>query len=347
MVGIKRLAQHLHMSISTVSRALNEKPDSSQETRRRVREAAKKLGYVANQSGRSLRSGTTGSIGFMMQTSYGSTGPEDSFFITVFDGVQRVLNRHNLDLVALLCSSKEDPDEYLRRMVSRGFVDGIILSHTRRVDPRIEFLADRGLPFVTLGRSLTDVGQPWLDIDFETIARRAIERFVSQGHQRIAITLPDDDINFGYVFRKSAEAALAAHGLQLDRSYVYRSTHNERGGYFLARRLLATPVRPTAIALVNERVTTGLYRGLQEADYLPGRDISVIGRDSPYAQFLSPKLTNFRQPLVAMGTALGEALLAVMPQFAEVYPTGVVRKVLPTRLVLGESDAFVRSATKG
>ena len=137
MKGIRRLAQHLDISIGTVSRALNGRPDVNEETRRRVLEAAERLGYVANQSGRSLRQGTTNIIGFMMQTGTEITGQGDTFFMSVFDGVQAVFARHKLDLVALLCSSEEDPTDYLRRVVARGFADGLILSATRRHDPRI------------------------------------------------------------------------------------------------------------------------------------------------------------------------------------------------------------------
>jgi len=340
MIGIRRLAQHLNISIGTVSRALNNRPDVNDATRQRVLEAARELGYVPNQSGRSLRSGQTGVIGFMMQTGHEITGQGDTFFMSVFDGVQTVLSRHHLDLVAMLCSSEEDKDVYLRRMVSRGFADGIIISSTQRVDPRITFLAERKVPFVTLGRSTTDVGQPWLDIDFETIAREAINRLVAHGHRRIAITIPHDDTNLGYIFRDAANATLRAHGLALDPSLIFRSMPNEAGGYDIARRILAQPQRATAVVLVNETISTGLYRGLSDANYLPGRDIAVIGRDSPQTRFLSPTLTGFRQSLFDLGIALGEALLASMPAYAEFYPMGTVRKVWPTELIEGESDAF-------
>lgn len=215
MKGIRRLAQHLDISIGTVSRALNGRPDVNEETRRRVLEAAERLGYVANQSGRSLRQGTTNIIGFMMQTGTEITGQGDTFFMSVFDGVQAVFARHKLDLVALLCSSEEDPTDYLRRVVARGFADGLILSATRRHDPRIEFLAERNIPFVTLGRSLTDAGRPWLDLDFEGMAQIAIDRLVARGHRRIAVTRPHDDANLGYVFVDRCREALAAHGLPL------------------------------------------------------------------------------------------------------------------------------------
>jgi len=340
MKGIKHLAQHLDISIGTVSRALNGKPDVNPETRKRVLEAAEELGYVANQSGRALRKGQTGVIGFMMQTGSEITGQGDTFFMSVFDGVQAVFARHKLDLVALLCSSEEDPHDYLRRMVVRGFADGVIISATHRHDPRIEFLARRKIPFIALGRSLTDAGQAWIDLDFEGMAQASIDRLVAHGHRRIAVTRPHDDVNLGYVFVERCREALARHGLALEDNYVFRSTPNEAGGYQIARNLLAQKERPTAVVLVNETIAIGLYRGLQEAGVMPGRDIAVIGRQSPNSHFLSPRLTSFRLSLHDLGEALAEALLATMPDYAKLYPQGLTRKVWPMELVEGESDAF-------
>ncbi|HTO33765.1 MAG TPA: LacI family DNA-binding transcriptional regulator [Pararhizobium sp.] len=340
MTGIRRLAQHLDISIGTVSRALNGRPDVNEETRKRVLEAAAELGYVPNQSGRSLRQGTTNIIGFMMQTGAEITGQGDSFFMSVFDGVQTVFARHQLDLVVLLCSSEEDRDDYLRRVVARGFADGLILSATQRHDPRFEFLAKRKIPFVTLGRSLTDVGQPWLDLDFEGMAQISIDRLVAKGHRRIAVTRPHDDVNLGYLFVDQSRKALEAHGLTLDPDLIFSSTPNEAGGYQIARQLLARKDRPTAILLVNETIALGLYRGLNEAGCKPGRDIAVIGRQSPQSHFLSPSLTGFKLSRRDLGIALAEALLATMPAFSHFYPEASLRKVWSEDLVEGESDAF-------
>ena len=340
MVGIKVLAQHLNLSIGTVSRALNNRPDVSKATRERVSAAAHELGYVPNQSGRSLRRGQTGVIAFMMQTSHEITGHGDTFIMGVFNGIQSVLNRHHLDLVALLCPADEDADGYLKRMVSRSFADGIILSSTQRIDPRVDFLAERGVPFVTLGRSETDAGQPWLDTDFAGIATRSIERLVAKGHRRIAITIPDDQTNLGFVFGDAARKALADSSLPIDPALEFSFVPNEASGYAIAKRLLAMKDRPTAIVLLNPSLTTGLYRGLAEADIRPGRDIAVIGRDSPQSGYLSPSLTYFKEDLDGLGMALGTALLASMPRYAKHYPNGFVRQVWPTELIEGESDAF-------
>ena len=340
MTGIRRLAQHLNLSIGTVSRALNGKPDVNEETRKRVIEAAEALGYVPNQAGRSLRKGSTGVVGFMMQTGAQITGEGDLFFMSVFDGVQAVFARHQLDLVALLCSSEEDPDAYMQRVVARGFADALIISATKREDHRIDFLASRKIPFVALGRSETDAGHPWLDLDFEGMAETGVTRLIAKGHRRIGVFAPLGDVNLGFVFIEAYRKVLERHGLPFDPELVFRAHPNERGGHQIAQAVAAMHEarRPTGFVLINEVMSVGLYNGLNAMGLTPGKKIAVIGRDSPQAHYLVPRLTCFRLSLRDLGVALAEALLATMPDYAEHYPLGVVRRIVPLELVEGDSD---------
>ena len=340
MKGIRRLAQQLDISIGTVSRALNGKPDVNEQTRQRVLEAAAAMGYVPNQAGRALRKGTTGVIGFMMQSGSHITGEGDVFFMSVLDGVQTVCARHQLDLVVLLCSSEEDPNAYLQRIVARGAVDGLIISATKRHDQRIDYLAERHIPFIALGRSLTDAGHPWLDLDFEGMADVGVERLVGKGHRRIGIFAPKDDTNLGFVFIDQYRAALERHGLPFDPSFIFRVNPSDSGGYEIGKRIAAMPPeqRPTSFILTNEMMTVGLYRGLFESGLQPGRDFAIIGRDSPHAHYLTPKLTCFCLSLRDLGITLAESLLATMPAYAADYPFGVVRRVIGLDLVEGGSD---------
>ncbi|SMQ61805.1 transcriptional regulator, LacI family [Devosia lucknowensis] len=344
MNGIRRLAQELNVSIGTVSRALNGKPDVSEETRKRVLDAAAAIGYVPNQAGRSLRKGSTGVVGFMMQSGSEITGDGDVFFMSVFDGVQTVCARHQLDLVVLLCSSEEDPDAYLQRVVARGFVDGLIISATKRHDHRITYLADRNIPFIALGRSLTDVGHPWLDLDFEGMAHEGVDRLVAKGHRRIGVFAPLDDINLGHVFVDSYQEALARNGIAFDPDLVFRAYPNDRGGHEIGERIAAMPgdERPTGFLLTNEMLTVGLYRGLYDCGIKPGADCAIIGRHSTNSQYLNPKLTCFHLSLRDLGIELAEGLLATMPAYAAHYPQGVVRRVVPLDLIEGNSDQPLR-----
>jgi DNA-binding LacI/PurR family transcriptional regulator len=334
------LAQQLNVSIGTVSRALNGKPDVNEETRRRVVEAAAAIGYVPNQAGRSLRKGSTGVVGFMMQTGPQITGEGDVFFMSVFDGVQTVFARHQLDLVALLCSSEEDPEAYMQRVVARGFADALIISATKRVDHRINFISSRKIPFIALGRSETDAGHPWLDLDFEGMAEVGVSRLIAKGHRRIGVFAPRDDTNLGFVFVDAYRKVLERHGIAFDANMVFRAPPNERGGHQIAHAIAAMPAdqRPTGFVLTNEVMCVGFYNGLHEVGLVPGKTFAIIGRDSPQAHYLVPKLTCFRLSLRDLGITLAESLLATMPAYAEAYPLGVVRKVVPLELVPGDSD---------
>jgi len=340
VVGIKRLADYLNISIGTVSRALNDRPDVSTETRRRVLEAASQLGYVANQSGRNLRRGSTNAIGFMIEAGRDIVGNADNFFLGVFDGVQHVLRRHSLDLIVLPCAGDEDPLLFLQRMVARGAVDGLIISATHRVDRRIDFLSQAKIPFIALGRSSSGSGYPWIDLDFEGVANTAIDRLIAHGHRRIALGLPSNDINLGFAFHDGYKAALKRHKLRYDPEIVFHVSSSEAGGYQIAHQVLAMKHRPTAVLLVYELMAAGVYRRLNEAGLAAGRDLAIVAfREWPLAKFLSPTLTCFRMSLRDLGVSLGEALLATMPDYADFYPQGVVNRIWPMELVPGESDS--------
>lgn len=339
MQGIRRLAQHLNVSIGTVSRALNGRPDVNEETRRRVFAAAESLGYIANQSGRSLRQGTTNAVGFMIELQPETASNGDDFFMGVFEGVQRSLAPHGLDLIVLPCSTREDPAEYLRRIIGRRLVDGVILSATQRHDDRIKMLGRARVPFVTLGRSQSVDNYPWIDLDFEGYVNASVDRLVAYGHRRIAMAVNKSTINLRYVLARSFRAAMKRHGLVADGDNIIESVSTEQGGYELADRLLALPKPPTAVILGYELMAIGLYRRLDELGLLAGRDLAVIGlRESPQSRSLLPRLTCFRVQLSELGVALGEALLTVMPKTGRPPATRPVRMRWPMELVPGDSD---------
>ncbi|QRM46388.1 substrate-binding domain-containing protein [Rhizobium sp. BG4] len=341
MKGIRQLAKHLDISIGTVSRALNGKPDVNEETRKRVLAAAEELGYVANQSGRSLRQGTTNVIGLMIESSKETVENSDNFFLGLTGGLQSVLARHKLDLVMLPCPNDEDPHEYLKRMVARRVVDAMIISATQRIDKRIDLLVKAKIPFVTLGRSSSGENYPWIDLDFEGVAASAVDRLVAKGHRTIAIAAPSNDINLGYIFVDSYRQALERHGIKYDPKLVIRVKSSEQGGYQAGHELLLLDGKPTAIILIYELMAIGLYRRLVEAGVMPGRDLAIIGfREEPRGRFLQPSLTCFRMSLRDLGIELAETLLATMPAYAETYPRGARNTIWPLELVPGESDAF-------
>lgn len=346
MVGIRELAEHLGLSIWTISRALNGKPDVSAATRARVLEAAKVLGYQPNYSGIALKTGRTGIVGFLIRTGAEIAVESNMFFLGVIDGVQSVLTENGLDMVALLCPSTEDPDLFLQRVVARKFVDAIIVTGTRRVDPRVQYLKGARIPFVTLGRTADDSDYLWFDADIDLMAKQAADRLVAAGHRQFGIFSSNDGENFNDQFVASLERELAERGLA-GHLATWHGAPNHAGGHALTGSMLADGNRPTALVVLNEAMMVGVYAALQERGLQPGTDIALLGRESPQTQFLYPSLTCFRLPLREIGVDVANGLLSTMKHGEKTTPDNspVLHRLWEAELMIGDSDRLTIGKT--
>jgi DNA-binding LacI/PurR family transcriptional regulator len=337
MRGISKLASELGLSPATISRALNNVPGVHERTRQRVLEAAQRNGYAPNQAARNLALGQTRSVGFMIDLDPDTAANGDNFFMGVFDGVQSVLTPLGLDLLVLPCPSKQHRFAYLDRIVARRLVDGMILSGTERSDPRIELLSSFKLPFVALGRSgETTTPFSWVDLDFEAVAGSAVDRLVSLGHRRIAVTVPFGDLNFGAVFLNAYRAGLSRHKIPYDMHLVFQTGFGEDDGYDIVDAMLDQQNPATAVILIFEAAAIGIYRRLEERGLRPGHDLSIIGfRDEAMVRSLRPRLTRYEVSLAQVGQALARALMSQMDK-----NTGhrLAQVKVPMALLPGESD---------
>lgn len=338
MRGISKLAHELGLSTGTVSRALNNVPGVHDKTRRRVLEAAQRMGYEPNQAARTLALGQTKSIGFMIDLDPDTAANGDNFFMGVFDGVQSLLTPLGLDLLVLPCPSKQHRFAYLDRVVARRLVDGMILSGMERSDPRIDLLHHAGLPFVALGRSETEIPFSWVDLDFEAVAASAVDRLVLKGHRRIAITVPFGDLNFGTVFLDAYKSALKRHKLPYDPKLVFQTGFGEDDGYDIVDAMVDLPDPVTAVVLIFEAAAIGIYRRLEERGLRPGEDLSLIGfRDEAMVRSLRPRLTRYEVSLSEVGKALARALIdQIDPSKGSTMPAAQIK--VPMTLLRGESD---------
>jgi DNA-binding LacI/PurR family transcriptional regulator len=349
LTGIRDLARHLDISIGTVSRALNDRADVNPETRVRVREAAARLGYSPNQSGRSLRRGQTDLVGVIVPTSRDQT-LINPVFLSVLDGLRRYLSDHRLDLAIFLHGQDEELFGSLRRLTERGLVDGLIIADTLHSDPRIDYLIEKGQPFVAFGRSLSGGGHAWVDPDFDDAVGSSIEMLAGLGHRRIALMLPIGETNYLHLILNAYENAMAKHGVVVAPGFIQRRAAGESGGYAAGEALLALEGRPTAILVSDSMQSVGLYRKLSDSGLKPGRDISLIGiLLEERVQILSPALTTFQTDWAGIGARLGEALISALARpfssrldrqvkaNAATRPTGVIQAVMPVMLRAGET----------
>jgi DNA-binding LacI/PurR family transcriptional regulator len=343
-MGIKRLAQDLGLSIATVSRALNDHPESSVETRERVKAAAKARGYSPNQSGRSLRKGRHNTIGLMLPPKSSHENYTWSLFLTLAEGIQTRIASEDLELV--LFQNRDDADELARlhRVVERRLVDGLILAGTRRTDERLDYVAAQGFPFVAFGRSLSGGEHAWVDLDFEVGVAQVVGGLVAQGHRRIALCTPQDDAMQGHLMRQGYRSAMLRHGLEVSDDLIGRDELSERGGHREIRRLRALETPPTAVILQSDCMAIGAYGCLQEMGLRPGRDMAIFGGvlTGELAQYLSPKLSGFSVDLQPLGVRLADALLSRMAAVDEGISPKEFQQLWPLNILQGESD---RTAT--
>lgn len=344
-MSIRELAQELGLSVSTVSRAMNARSDASATTVKRVREAAARLGYTPNQTGQALRGGTTNAVALVMPTDAANADIGETFFLAMANGLQETLGAARRDLIILPYGASVDPDQYLSNAADRGLADAYIVAGTRQVDPRIDYLSGRGIPFVSLGRT-AEGNHPWLDLDYEGVAAGAVARLFTAGHRRIALGIPDGGANNTTLFATSYRKALTDQGLVFDPDLLIVVPETRDGGYELGERLAALADAPTAVILLMETMAIGLYRFLEENGKQAGQDLAVIGfRRNPVLDLLTPALTCFQVSLLDYGRRLGELILRQMgvqpsegPEGSGLLEGGHPQELWQLNLVPGQSD---------
>jgi len=331
LIGIRELARHLDISIGTVSRALNNKADVNPQTRERVREAAARLGYSPNQSGRSLRRGQTDLVGVLIPT-----GSDHSLisnvFLSVLDGLRQSLSAQGLDLAIFLHGPDEDVFQSLRRIAERSLADGLIISNTRRIESRIDYLTEKRRAFVAFGRSESGGSHAWIDPDFEDAVQGAVEQIAALGHRRVMLVLPDAETNFLAIIADTFMRAMRRHGCEVANEPILRRPAGERGGAEAAEALLAMRPRPTALLVSDSMQAVGLYRRFDEAGLKVGRDVAVIGiLPEARAEALTPTLATYQTDWTEIGVRLGDALAVEIARMAGASPRRLER---PTQLLM-------------
>ena len=307
LIGIRDLARHLDISIGTVSRALNDRADVNPLTRQRVREAAARLGYSPNQSGRSLRRGRTDLVAMIVPSGSDNT-LINTVFLSVLDGLKRRLGEHGLDLAIFLESGSDDRLGPLRGVTERGLADALIIADTECIDPRVDYLEKLAKPFVAFGRTRTSARYAWVDPDFEAAVEGAVERLVALGHRWIGLALPDLRRNYLDLVATGYRRAMRTRGLPVDDRWDIRRPSGERGGLDAADALLGADPRPTAVLVSESMHAVALYRRLNEVGLRPGQDMSVLGLlPEARAQYLIPTLTTYQTNWTEIGKRLADA----------------------------------------
>jgi LacI family transcriptional regulator len=292
---------------ATASRALN--PEThllvSDETARRVTEAADRLGYRPNPVARSLRTRWSFTIGVLIPDL------NNPLFPPMVRGLEDRLADNGY--VALLGNT--DADAGRERMVfdqmRARHVDGYVMATATLHNPVLAEAAAAEIPVVLMNRTVPGLPFPSVSVDNEQGARAAVAHLAKLGHTRIAYIAGPQDTSTGIARLQGYHAGLRAAGLEADDSLIsYANAYTVQEGVRCCAELLSRGTRFTAIAAANDMVAIGCYTVLDEAGLRCPDDISVIGfNDMPFVDRLRPPLSTIRFPHYQLGTEAAQLLL--------------------------------------
>ena len=308
---IRDIAKKVNRSITTVSRALHDYDDVSEETKALVRQAAKEMGYVANKQAQLLRQQHTDTIGFILPT----FGPRfsDPFFSEFLAGIGNAAAEQDYDLLVSTCPPGEHEMDTYEKFVQSRRVDGFIIVRTRVDDQRIRYLDSIDFPFVAFGRVPEMEHIPYIDENSELGMRLIVDHLVKLGHRRFACIAPSLNMTFATHRIKGLKEGLAKHGISMRPECVLTGDLTEHGGYERTLELIGLPERPTAIVACNDLMAIGAIRAIQDSGLTVGRDISVTGFDDiPISEYVQPSLTTVSQPIYQIGRSACQMLVDLL-----------------------------------
>ncbi|MEM6388044.1 MAG: substrate-binding domain-containing protein [Pseudomonadota bacterium] len=311
-MNLKELSDHLGLSQTTVSRALDGYPEVSERTRKRVQDAARRHNYSPNTRAKRLATGRAMSIGHLLPMSkeHEMVNPVFSDFIA---GAGKRYAERGYDLLLSVVRDEDEADTY-RDLATRGAVDGVVVHGPKTNDPRIALLTELGLPFVVHGRS-SAVNTPynWVDVNNRRAFERATALLLDLGHRNIALLNGLADMDFAARRSAGFRDAFLARGHAVNEALISNEEMTETYGYRRMQELLALDAPPTAVIISSIIPALGARRALVDAGLALGQDVSVVIHDDDLSYFRNegdvPTYTATRSSVHEAGRRVADMLL--------------------------------------
>lgn len=327
--SIKDIARELHLSPSTVSRALNNIGGISEKTAHRVREIAEKMDYVPNNVARNLKGACTKSIGVII--------PDitEMFFAKIVRGIDHALSVKGYNI--LLCDSNESETkekDYVRLLLQNR-VDGIIIATVRQTLTEDDLLFGSKLPLIYVD-NLPDSYQKFNVIALDNIRASVlvVKHLVENGHSRIAAIMGKQNETTGHDRFVGFKEGMDQCGILLDPALVRFGDFKEQSGYDAMMDLVKSGEKFTAVYCTSSKMTYGALQALRDLNMKIPQDMSIVGFDvSDDYNMISPGITTIIQPEERIGTLAANTLLRMIKnhdgdvcQHLSLEPTLLVRE---------------------
>lgn len=332
MASLKEIAVVCGVSIATVSKALNNHSDISEETKERVRQTAKEMGYQPNANAQALKTNRTHNIGVLF-VDEARSGLTHDYFSDVLDCFKCVIEECGYDLTFINANKKgRNNRTLLEHCKYRGF-DGVVIACIDFSEPEVIELVSSDMPIVTIDHVFNNK----IAIISDNIKgmKDLLTHVYNQGHRRIAyIHGAESSVTSARLvsFFKTAEAL----GLNVKDEYIreaaYRSTTEAK---LQTDVLLDLDVPPTCIFYPDDIACLGGISAIRERGLRIPEDISIVGYDGiKFSRRLEPKLTTLKQDTKKIGEEAARKLVSLI----EKPKTTLIEQVLIEGVVYeGES----------
>jgi DNA-binding LacI/PurR family transcriptional regulator len=332
-VTSSEVAREAGVSRTTVSFVLNNAPNTGipEETRRKVLDAAARLRYYPNVSGRRLASGRTETVAFVMHQSP-DRAAADLFLPQVLLGLVDITRQNDYHILLHPVDPDNLADDY-SDLIYEGHVDGIILSGPQQCEPEAVALHDQGYPIVVTGRLREGIA--CVDADNYQGAQLATNHLLALGHRRIGLITNAPRIYLGSEERcRGYSDALLAAGIEPDATIMREGFFTSSSGFQAMSDLLDVPDRPTAVFVASDVVAFGAIQAAKSRGLTIPQDVAIVGFDDiSISHCIEPPLTSVRLPAYQLGWHAGQMLLQLIGK----EPPANLLQLLPTELVVRQS----------
>lgn len=304
-VTIKNIASQLNLSVSTVSRALNDHPDIHSQTKILVNKLAGELGYNPNIIARNLKSSRSNQIGVIV--------PEirHDFFANAISGIEEVAYHNGYTIVIAQSNEQQDREIINLNSMYLHRVSGIIvsISQTTTQSGHFKKLLDHGVKMVFFDRVCDDLNTPRVRIDDMQSSYNVVQYLINKGYEKVIHFAGPQTLEICKNRRLGYEKALKDLNVSFQ-PIIFEGGMHENDGYTHADKLIKDGITNSAIFAVNDPVAVGAIKRLKESHIdVPGQ-IGIVGfSNNPITEMISPTLTTVDQHPFEMGKKAAEILI--------------------------------------